>query len=446
MNVIAAIVIVIVPGYLPALALARSAMRAVVLASPVCVVLGGLAGLVTVLLQAPVAPIAVTVFLAANVAAGWMIRRRPPAARMADADPVALLLFGLAMLVLTFRPPQPIAWDARSIWWFKASWFEAGGDVVVDAVRNPIMTFSHPEYPIGVPSFLGAVWGLVGGENLELAMAITAVLTAMALAALVATVFGRARIESASLVIPVALAGAIAMQGQGLAAAGYVDVLCGCLVALAFVGFIRDRSASAVAVVAWTASSLTKSDGLFFAVLLSAVALVVVEHRLRFAVTLAVAAVPALMWMGIVRLLNPDLATDVAPGGFVRLLLFDRERWTRLWDALPGVWSEMWPFLFASAVATVGLVARVGRSGAAVRLAVACLTATVLVTAGLVTVYAAGLPDVHWWLDTSLDRASVTPKALALITIAVCVDELGAPRSNVDQGELSGPESQPVGI
>ena len=110
----------------------------------------------------------------------------------------------------------------------------------------------------------------------------------------------------------------------------------------------------------------------------------------------------------------------------MRLLLLDSERWTRLWDALPGVWSEMWVFLVAAVVSTAALGVRAGaRSSVDLRLAATWLGASVLTSAGLVAVYAAGVPPVQWWLDTSLERASVTPKVMCLITTAVAVNALG---------------------
>jgi hypothetical protein len=431
MNAVAAVLLILLPGFVPALALTRNAARAGLMACPVCVVIGGVAGIVCVVLRIPVAPCAIVLFLAANVAGGVRLLRSRRAgtstlALSTGSDPVALVLFGLTSIVLTVRPPQTIAWDARSIWWFHASWFQAGGEVVVDAVRNPIMIFSHPEYPVGVPSFVGAVWGLFGGEHLEIAMAITSILTAMAVALLAAAVFWRSRVDDASVAVPTLLAAAIVMQGQGLAAAGYLDVLCASLVALAFVGFVRDRGASIASLAALMAGTLTKSEGLYFAVLVSLVAMFWVERRGRFVLAVGAAAAPAVVWMAIVRLLNPDLPTDVAPGGFVRLLLLDSERWTRLWDALPGVWSEMWVFLVAAVVSTAALGVRAGaRSSVDLRLAATWLGASVLTSAGLVAVYAAGVPPVQWWLDTSLERASVTPKVMCLITTAVAVNALG---------------------
>lgn len=431
MNVVGALLLVLVPAVLPALALTRSAARAVLLCAPVCVVVGGVSGIVCVLLRVPVAPCAAVLFVAANVAALIVLRRsaRDGSAALviaADGDPVALVTAGLASVMLLVGPPEPIAWDARSIWWFKAAWFRAGGDAVLDAIDNPLMAFSHPEYPIGVPSFIGAAWGLIGDENLRLAMAITAVLTALAVAMLVGSLFASARIDGASLAVPVVLTAAIVMQGEGLAAAGYVDVLAAALVAFAFAEFVRHRSASLAALTALAAATLTKGEGLFFGALICLVALPWVDRRVRFVLVAATAAIPAVVWTLIVRVTNPDLAADVAPGGFARLLLLDGERWSRVPEATAGVWGELWPFLTVAALATAGLLLRPGETpGHVRRLVLAGLLASVVTSAGLVAVYAAGVPDVEWWLDTSLERSSVMAKVLCLVTTAVAVDGLG---------------------
>ena len=76
MNVVGALVFVLLPALLPALALTRSATRAVLLCAPVCVVVGGVSGIVCVLLRVPVAPCAAVLFVAANVAALIVFRHR----------------------------------------------------------------------------------------------------------------------------------------------------------------------------------------------------------------------------------------------------------------------------------------------------------------------------------------------------------------------------------
>jgi hypothetical protein len=431
-NVFAAALLLIVPGYLPALALTRSRWGSVLTAGVVCVITAGVAGIACVLLRISVIPCSLVLFAAVNAGSVLLLRRwqraaSPPPPPTAGSDSIAMLLFALCALALVVAAPEPTAWDARSIWWFHAAWFEAGGDVVVDALRNPIMPFAHPDYPNGVPAFVGTVWALFGGENLRLAMEITAVLTAMAVALLVATVFDRARIDSASVVVPILLGVAVVMQGEGLAAAGYLDVLCGSLTTLACVGFIRDRSASLVSAAALAGATLAKAEGLYFVIGLALVAGVWVERRGRYALTVGAAMIPAVVWLVTVRALNADLATDVQPSGFVRLLLLDGGHWDRARDAAPRILREMWPYLVTAAGAAIGLGAapqRVSRRG--FTLAVGCVLASALTTAGVVAVYAAGLPPVDWWLDTSLQRVLVTPRIFSLVAIAVAVHELGA--------------------
>lgn len=431
MSVAAALLVVLIPGYLPALALTRSRWLSVPAASVVCVGLGGIAGVACVLLRISVIPCALVLFGAANAAAIVVLRRSRRAAEqnpspIVGADSIGIAVFLLCAVVLMVSPPQPMAWDARSIWWFHAAWFQAGGDVVVEAMRNPIMTFGHPEYPNGVPAFIGTVWALFGGENLELAMQITAVLSAMAVALLVATIFDRSRVDSASVVVPLVLGVAIVMQGQGLAAAGYLDVLCASFTALAYVWFVRDRRASAMSVSALMAATFTKVEGLYFGVVLCAVAGTWVERRGRFALVVGATIVPALVWMVTVRALTPDLVTDVRPSGFVRLVLLDGARWSRGRDAAPRVLGKLWPYLLAGAGATAGLWATSrNRPTSALTLSLGCLAGSVLTAAATVLVYAAGLPEIHWWLDTSLERVVVTPRVLALIAVAVPVHQLG---------------------
>ena len=220
MNVLAAALLVLIPGFVPGLALTRSKSRSMLMAGVVCVVTAGVSGIACVLLRISVIPCSILLFVGLNAASVVLLRRwqrsaSPHLQPTAGSDSIAVLLFVLCAIVLVVRAPEPVAWDARSIWWFHAVWFEGGGDVAVDAMRNPIMTFSHPDYPNGVPAFIGTVWALFGGENLRLAMEIHRPPDGNGGGAAVATIFDRSRIDSASVVVPILLGRGDRDAGRG---------------------------------------------------------------------------------------------------------------------------------------------------------------------------------------------------------------------------------------
>ena len=70
-----------------------------------------------------------------------------------------LFVVGSAISYLVFYriTPTPLAWDARSIWLFHSEWIGKNGLYSIPQ-RNEAFRFSHPDYPIGVPSVIGTAW------------------------------------------------------------------------------------------------------------------------------------------------------------------------------------------------------------------------------------------------------------------------------------------------
>ena len=96
-------------------------------------------------------------WLVAATIVGWVLAtvltRRPRAALPAlDVVDIAVMYAPLLLAALLTRR-LPVSWDARSIWWFHASWFEQGGAATRAAMhatrRWPL---SHPDYPPLAPA------------------------------------------------------------------------------------------------------------------------------------------------------------------------------------------------------------------------------------------------------------------------------------------------------
>jgi hypothetical protein len=90
---------------------------------------------------------------------------------------VVLVIFVVAFV------PAPLAWDARSIWLFHASWLNGPAQAFLDGQTLAAIAWSHPNYPLIGPASMAVTWGLAGGaENLVLGVQAIALLTILVVA------------------------------------------------------------------------------------------------------------------------------------------------------------------------------------------------------------------------------------------------------------------------
>jgi hypothetical protein len=434
MNAITALLLLLLGALLPAAALSRSRVLALPLVAPVAIVACGCGALLSALLSVPLVAVVFPLFSALNVWAVWDVLRRQALQATArrlfsrakserlerggEASFAALLL---SLVMLCFRAAPPGSWDARSIWWFHASWFYRGGEVVREATKNRLLKFSHPEYPPGDPSVIATIWRVVGREDLYLGQAVTAVLTGLALASLVGVLSNRWPSHGLVVAVMCLMVAACVSLGSGLAANGYVDVLMASLLAAAFVVFLdsaRPRS-SVIGGLLLCAACLTKGEALVFGLVGCIALLVVIERarRRRAAYAMLVALLPAVSWLGFVRSINPSAEGDVQPRGFIRLLSLSSRETERFRVALPRVAGAMAVFAVGAVVVTVVATAFRRRRTSALPLSLVAIG--MVVSALVVCVYAAGTLDTKWWLATSLDRVTTLPKTIFLAAVAV---------------------------
>lgn len=157
------------------------------------------------------------------------------------------------------------------------------------------------------------------------------------------------------------------------------------------------------------------------------VALLTTRHDKRFvAISGSAALAPAVIWGILVKAYgtsaNSDLGAE-SPTDFLRVL--KPEGRTRLIEAGPAVFRGTYlmvaPALVVCVLLTVALWRRAGDRRLAnlgpLRPAFALLS--MAVASGVITslVYAVGIPDLTWWLSTSLERVTSTPKLFALAAL-----------------------------
>jgi len=263
------------PGFLLALAVAG--------ASPVLVFLtpligAGLAAVAAVLelgVGGSLFAWYVVVAVIANVAvvALWLAHVRFPT----PPDPpwewsiltLAVVLLALMIPLMALRA-ELIGGDANSIWLTHALMVSGGHHALVTGLKNPVYSFSNPDYPPLVPAAGALAFALFGRGDLHIAPGTTVLLNACALGAvgtgIAALGGGRRQLTRLG---GVAAAGVICLVGFAVAGQfgvdGYTDLLwAAAAVAAVIWGLVLPRSTQAL-VIAWICAgvaTLTKNEGL----------------------------------------------------------------------------------------------------------------------------------------------------------------------------------------
>ncbi len=439
-------------GYLPARLITGSRVWSLLVAPITAALLVGVVGTVGVVLRLSVAFTAVA-SIALSVAAGIPVLRSLRARRGGGRESWAPLLFPAAGLFpfLTVRR-APVDWDARSIWWFHARWFAAGGAQVADAMRNPVFAFSHPDYPPLAPATNGVLWWLGGTESLKQAQLVTAVLTLSAIATLAFACWYAVRrilpawvAALAGLVMVAAAYGTSWAGASGTAAAtnGYVDALWAAAFAAGCVFVLACRPSPTV--LRWGAlclavAALTKNEGLLAVVLVVGLALARYRFGRLALVWLLGALAPGVTWLAVAHAIGAP--SDYRRSAVSKLLRLDPTILDQFHPATAAVWHQMVGIVLATAaVSVLGLV--VGRamrrqlSGTAVPwMWLAWLTTTSVIIVGTVL-----SPLTHEQLLTAADRTTIASRlvlvAEALLWGATALAALLAPRAR--RAGVSGP-------
>ena len=356
-------------GFLPALALVRRPILATLIAPLTTAVLASALGTGIALLRCSMAfgfwgLVAVAAF------AGVFVLRQPELWAQRDRSFVPLLFPVVGLVPFSTIRVAPLGYDSSVIWWSHARWFAAGGGVLADAVRNPVFAITHPDYPPFPAAPTGALWWLVGNDNLRYAQCVTAILTLDAVCALAYAIWTLSRrVLSAGVSAAVGASVVLAAYGVFTAAPGaagtngYVDALGAALIATAVVLLLaspQERGALHLGALMVACAALTKNESLVAALIVSGVAVWRYRPHRSCAVVLAVALAPALFWEFSSRLVL-DAISDYQNGARVgSLLRLEPSTLGRLEPAARGVAEQVWlPTMVTLAVALAGwIVAR----------------------------------------------------------------------------------------
>jgi hypothetical protein len=263
------------PGFLLALAVAGASPVLIFLAPLIGAGLAAVAAVLELGVGGSLFAWYVVVAVIANLAvvALWLARVRFPA----PADPpwgwsLVTLAIVLGALILPLRAlrAEMIGWDANSIWLTHALMVSGGHHALVTGLKNPVYSFSNPDYPPLVPAVGALAFALFGRGDLHIAPGVTVLLNACALGVAgtgIAAVGSSGR--QLTRIGAVAAAGVICLVGFAVSGQygvdGYTDLLwAAAAVAAVIWGLVLPRSTQAL-VVAWicaAVATLTKNEGL----------------------------------------------------------------------------------------------------------------------------------------------------------------------------------------
>ncbi len=330
-----------------------------------------------------------------------------------------------------------------------------------DGLANPAVAFSQPHYPPGVPAAIATLWRATGGsEDLWLAQSFTSVLTGLALASLALMLVHEHR-DGLTIAAATALVGAAVPLGGGLAANGYVDVLSAALLVTALAAYVcihDPRLAIGAGSISLAAAAVTKNEGFVFGALVLGVVIVATAHRRRIVAAAGVVAlIPAILWNVVFKVWGvnspDDLGAD-SPGDFLGVL--SGTGWERLKVAGPAVIRETYLIVVPAIVVLLLLAVALWREGdrplaglRPLRPALAFVSMAILSAIVAASVYAAGGYEMVWWLGTSLERVSSTPKLFALaalVSMTPVAGQLWGRRRAVstDQFPVADKQTEPI--
>jgi hypothetical protein len=362
------------------------------------------------------------------IAALWLLPRRatsaeePAARRNRNWIGVAVLVPVAAIAVISFASASAVAphgeWDAWAQWNLRARFMFRGFPAEWRNAFDPVLAWSHPDYPLLVPASVARLWIAVGRETVLVPIFLTAGFAAMTVfvaAGSIARAHGwrRGCLAAAAILACPSFVRYAAAQCADIPLALYM------LVAFIALGKAANRDAGAgrwwaVAGLSAALAAWTKNEGAaFFVVFTIAGAIVVVSgggaQRLRSLVPLGLGAAPVLLVLVVFKqaLAPPSYFVEEQTLGTAVANLFATARVQTVVSAMS---RELW-FNGATLVGVVPAaclflatrgIRRPADAGARAAWPVMGVMALIYAVAYLVSP-----KDLVWQLTTSLDRLVV---------------------------------------
>jgi hypothetical protein len=411
--------VLVVAGLPLAFALTRRVLSAMVLAPLVSALLATVAVMAMLAVGGSLwVWLAVVSTLQAVLAVVLLRAGMAPVEHATTADALWLTIPLLPPAATAIGPP--IGWDAHSIWWFHAGYFTRGGEVARQAMSEPGLAFSHPDYPPLPSAPVAVVWQVFGAADFHVARAVSATIT---LSAIVLLAFAVRRVLGFAPPVAARLAGVLVALATwatdpATVTAGYSDALWAAAFVAGALPMLLGQPARPVDAGLLAVAALSKNEA-FLAVVMLAVLLTVLRRPARWWLPwLPVAAGGS--WALLSRMVGAT--SDLQAGGrFAELLTLDPAVWQRLAPTVRAIWAVVGNVVtVAVVVALLGTLAlrgrrrRLGLSGDGWLWCVAAGYALLLVLAYLISPH-----DIDWHLGTSVARVSLPLVLLACASCAI---------------------------
>ena len=249
------------------------------------------------------------------------VKKPLPKLERGRRDLILLILLGVFFVPIMLAPAlvHPIAWDAVVIWLAKAQSFFYEAILGNQLFSNVAYVGIHPDYPIGIPLLIAALYRLLGRVDPSAATVLLAwflPMTAMLVVASVRVVWQRALI-----VLPLLMVLAVVPLGQVLEyyANGYVDLALSMAITATILAMCLSvfRSEPRWLLVAWLSSlaaGLIKNEGLvFLAITIVLLSIVFIKkHLTKYFLVGGVTLAPIIVWQ--VLRMNYGFSSDLAGG------------------------------------------------------------------------------------------------------------------------------------
>jgi hypothetical protein len=322
-----------------------------------------------------------------------------------------LLVADLAVFVWESAGTPRGSWDAWAIWNLRAHFFYREGGVAWRDAFTEVIAWSHPDYPLLLPTLVAGVWKLLGRESRAVPIAVGCFFTFGPVALMIAslTILRSAR---QGLLAGIALAATPVFFVQGAMQCADVPVAFFRLASLGLIAMAERYDRRGFAIVAGMSAALdgwVKNEGLlWFAALLISIA---VAMRWRMTAAFVAGALPALAPIAVFKArvaTSSDIFGAAGRAGMMaramdisRYRLIAREGIKHIWSFGPLVVS---PFVLLAIYLIVVGWRKGDRDRGAIR---AGAVALLLTAAGYFLIYLLRDQDLQWLLDTSADRLLV---------------------------------------
>lgn len=357
----------------------------------------------------------------------WRRRgKQPPRASSPRPSyvPILWIAFALSLLIVTNAMshawdanPQG-NWDAWSIWNLRAKFLASGGGLASRA-WSPMLSFTHPEYPLLLSGIVASSW-VDAGLISDIAPMAIAYVFFLALILMVTGGIAALRGETLGLLSGLYLMGIPALVTE--ASSQYADVPLGCYMAGAVLFALLERPILAGVLAGFAA--WTKDEGLLFlAVMLVAVGVLRRSALVRFCCGAAPAAALALIF----KLVVARGTHSIVSGGSSFAGLFDFSRWEVVAFAMVKEvigWNIGWYHALLPLMVLL-LVLRFDHRQ--LRDGMFAATIGLAVVLGYFAVYLITPNDLNWQLQTSLTRLFVQVCPVLLIAAFIGMNAPQAP-------------------